>query len=976
MHPNKPIWSLTNTYKNSRLVSPFSNLAGVLLCSDSKKKKARGESQHLPAEHSRLFPPEGASHQLQRHTKEAPLNYVAGIGRGANGFTTRSDIGPARIPTAPDPVAAAAIAKRKAEDGDNADYSEANYDEFEGYGGSFVDPNAIYDAEDKEADDVWESIDRTLDQRRKARREERMRQELQQLRQERPTIQSQFADLKGDLQQVSYSDWDAIPEIGDTTQRFRKKVKTNMAFIPAPDSLLEQARKENEQYNTVPNSLGGTETPMSGLATPTTDLTRIGAGRKQIIGINLARLQDSVSGQTNVDPKGYLTDLSTIKINSSAEIGDIKKARLLLNSIRQTNPKHAPAWIGSARLESEVGKIVQARKIIMEGCDICPESQDIWLEAARLHTPENAKVILAKAIQHLPKATKIWLLAADLETDVKGRKKVLRKSLEANPNSALLWKAAIELETPEDAKILLGRAVECIPKSVEMWLALAHLETPENARKVLNRARLAVPTDSSIWITAAKLEESQGNEKIDMIVKRALKTLTNNAVVIERDQWMKEAENAEKSGAPKTCRAIIKEVIGLNVEEEDRKRVWIEDAEGALSREAVETARAIYEHALSIFPGKKSLYLRVAHLEKVHGTRESLENVLSKAVKHCPQAEILWLMAAKEKWMNGDVDGARIVLSEAFKANQESEQIWLAAVKLENENKELDRARALLAKARQQLQSSAGEKVWLKSAQLERQTGNTEEEKNLLEEALKKYPQNPKFWMMRGQLEERRNEMDTARELYQRGLKNCMNSIPLWICAGKLEQRTSNSRARTLYEKARLKNPKNADLWLAAIRVEVADNNPKASQMTLSKALQECPTSGILWAEAIDLEKPKQRRAKSVDALKRCDNDPFVIVAVAKVFWADRKYEKTRTWFNRAVTLNPDLGDAWAYFYKFEIQHGTEEHQQELLKRCVAADPRHGENWVRVSKDIANSDLKTEGILTRVANNLPNPLNQ
>ncbi|PKK77813.1 hypothetical protein RhiirC2_36960 [Rhizophagus irregularis] len=28
--------------------------------------------------------------------KEAPPNYVAGLGRGATGFTTRSDIGPAR----------------------------------------------------------------------------------------------------------------------------------------------------------------------------------------------------------------------------------------------------------------------------------------------------------------------------------------------------------------------------------------------------------------------------------------------------------------------------------------------------------------------------------------------------------------------------------------------------------------------------------------------------------------------------------------------------------------------------------------------------------------------------------------------------------------------------------------------------------------------------------------------------------------
>lgn len=66
------------------------------------------------------------------------------------------------------------------------------------------------------------------------------------------------------------------------------------------------------------------------------------------------------------------------------------------------------------------------------------------------------------------------------------------------------------MENPEDAKILLSRAVECCPTSVELWLALARLETYENARKVLNKARENIPTDRQIWVTAAKLEEANG----------------------------------------------------------------------------------------------------------------------------------------------------------------------------------------------------------------------------------------------------------------------------------------------------------------------------------------------------------------------------------------------------------------------------------------------------------------------------------
>ena len=43
-----------------------------------------------------------------------------------------------------------------------------------------------------------------------------------------------------------------------------------------------------------------------------------------------------------------------------------------------------------------------------------------------------------------------------------------------------------------------------------------------------------------------------------------------------------------------------------------------------------------------------------------------------------------------------------------------------------------------------------------------------------------------------------------------------------------------------------------------------------------------------------------------------------------RLFWTERKVVKAREWFQRAVKIEPDLGDAWATFYKFELQHGTE----------------------------------------------------
>ena len=55
------------------------------------------------------------------------------------------------------------------------------------------------------------------------------------------------------------------------------------------------------------------------------------------------------------------------------DVADIKKARLLLKSVRETNPKHPPAWIASARLEEVTGKLQAARNIIMKGTEMCPK---------------------------------------------------------------------------------------------------------------------------------------------------------------------------------------------------------------------------------------------------------------------------------------------------------------------------------------------------------------------------------------------------------------------------------------------------------------------------------------------------------------------------------------------------------------------------------------------------------------------------
>lgn len=138
------------------------------------------------------------------------------------------------------------------------------------------------------------------------------------------------------------------------------------------------------------------------------------------------------------------------------------------------------------------------------------------------------------------------------------------------------------------------------------------------------------------------------------------------------------------------------------------------------------------------------------------------------------------------------------------------------------------------------------------------------------------------------------------------------------------------------------------------------------------------------------------------------------------MFWSERKITKAREWFLRTVKIEPDLGDAWAFFYKFELQHGTEvshlkpyagfktaaikcnlafkndvagikhkmslhvsnshfttsliqqEQQEEVRKRCDNAEPRHGELWCAESKHVLNWQKKTGEILAEAAKKIKN----
>ena len=920
-----------------------------------------------------------------------PAGYVPGLGRGAAGFTTRSDIGSGAGPAGAAAAAAGGTGSRSAE----LRAAKKAMQQQQQQGGAASSSSQFAD-EDAEADAVYSAIDERMTSKGAGGGKRKRGDDTAAATTTNGSsngnanakIGDQFRELKEKLADVTEDEWAAIPDVGDYSLKYKQKRREDV-FTPLTDTLLADRSKINADATAgtvslsgnaqVMDTADGTATTAPGGAT-SVRLSGLAEARGTVLGMSLDKM-DSVTGQTVVDPKGYLTSLSSVKVATEAEIGDINKARLLLKSVRDTNPKHGPGWIAAARVEEAAGKTHQARKLIQEGCESCPDNEDVWLEAARLHPPEIGKTILAAAVRHIPTSVKIFLRAADLEHTDAAKKAVLRKALEANPTSVTLWKAAIELEDANDARILLGVAVEKVPHSVEMWLALARLETHENARKVLNQARKALPADRSIWIAAAKLEEGQGigSDLVEKIVDKAVRSLAKHEAVVSRAQWLKDAENAEMSGAPLTAAAIVKHTIGIGVDPEDRLRTWADDAAGSKERGAISTARAILAHALSAFPSKRSLWMQAVELERSNGTKQSLDEVLAAASERLPRVEIFWLVRAKERWMAGNVEGAREVLTEAFAANPDSEQVWLAAAKLEWETGEPERARVLLQRARERAPSA---RVYMKSALLERENKHYNDALNLIEEGILKYSNFPKLYMMGGQicsedLAGDKQNLELARKFYQRGLQSCPNdSVTLWILASRLEEQAGEfdsslrggvTKARSLLELSRLKNPKNPELWVEAIRLERRAGNDKLAVTLMARALQECPTSGLLLAENISTAPRVEQKSKSADAIKKCPDDPRVIAAVASLFASERKHEKARKWFERAVVLDPDLGDSWARYYAFESESGSTVQKERVKERCIAAEPKHGELWCSVMKQMENRQISIVDGLELVA---------
>lgn len=233
-----------------------------------------------------------------------------------------------------------------------------------------------------------------------------------------------------------------------------------------PDSLISDRLRQNTLGNALDTRANVRNDPGKGVQSVVPgNLSAFGDARRTILGLTL---DNTVGGQkSTLNKAGYITALNSslpAALTLGAEIHDLTKAKDLFKSMIESNPNNPKSWQGAARIMELDGNIEEARNIIAQGVEKCPDSEDVWYEAIRLEERDKQKPLAAKAVITCPKSTKLWLIAASLETDKERKSKVLKKALQSVPQSDKLWKELIDTAADDQEAIdFLAHAVECVP---------------------------------------------------------------------------------------------------------------------------------------------------------------------------------------------------------------------------------------------------------------------------------------------------------------------------------------------------------------------------------------------------------------------------------------------------------------------------------------------------------------------------------
>lgn len=841
--------------------------------------------------------------------QKPPAGYIAGVGRGATGFSTRgrsSNVKPKR-------------------------YQPSNENEIAG------EDTEINSKEEELATEVFASID--------AKRNGGIRNDDT----DGNKVKLQFQDLKRDLNNVTEEEWLHIPEATDTTRRNKRsrlEEQLNRKTYSAPDSLIS-------------NSVN---------LTKLTEEREKVLGRQ----IDVNFLKSNIDTDNNTDKYLKELESSHELKDNDMPVEELQKMREILTSYRKSDPKRAQGWIASSRLEARAKRYQIAKKLIEEGCHNCPRNEDIWLENISLHESDlhQSKVIVATAINFNARSLKLWMKAIELENEKMNKLRVVRKALRKIPMEEKLWKLAVEYETDSDEKIrVLKRAVEFVPHSIDLLSSLLNLQDYTSAKKTLNSTRKVLANNIEVWILASQLEELRNEETtyehIFNLLTKGFNELVKGGFSLKFGILNSQANLLLKDDkTPITLEVFVKKVIELLSDDNILKEIN-ELSESVLKIYCYQAILEKKPYLYSVWAKLVKLCESLEHIETLHKIYRKVlfEDNDGKNLMENPN---LALMYSKEVWKRGsNIEGAIKIIDQAIKIVPTSLDMWFAKLKLLSQSAEFEQMEILFNTLFQNFDNTVGiktkglERLYFKYVSFLRYQMKYLKAAQLLENiCIKEFPGEYKFYLQLGQVYRGLNDYQKSREWYRLGTNKFANIPEFWILMSKLDEHQFKNavRARSILDLGLVKIPGNVQLIVAKAQFEERLNNIEQARLIISQSLRLDPQNSVLWSENIRLfddSNATSRKTIYQDAVKMTQMNYRVLLAIGVATYQESRYSAALKWFERAVKSNGKYGDSWIWLARCQQQLGYDHDyiMQHCVERAESTEPTHGPLWTSITKN-------------------------
>ncbi|KAI5970867.1 prp1 [Candida margitis] len=860
--------------------------------------------------------------------QEPPPGYVAGVGRGAVGFST--------VKT---------NQNKSSQTDDVDDDAESNNNQELNEGGLLLS-QWKRDEEDEEADLIFEEIENRLKSRRKHTTMVKVPTD------EEVSQKSQFSDLKRDLTSLTEDEWLSLPEAGDMTRKNKRS------------RILEQ---QSQRLYTAPDSI----------LAKRADIGANGDRSREEKENLLSSKLDNLVANKRRDESDPLEDtiLSSSGADRDAKFADLKKGRLILSSLRKTEPYRPSSWIQSARLEEQAKSFNKARDLISQACKTIPGSEEVWIENVRLNMNDidYAKAITKEGLKYCKNSVNLWMKAIELEMETKSKKRKIMQALEEFPRNDSLWKLLIDIEDDKDVvQKLLIKAVDLCPTVWEFWIALVNISTYDDAKKYLNKARKTLSGDVKVWIAACKLEERENPNILETKIRKLTDRAVNENPNVSKSEWFDIAINATEEGFTKTGKEIVSSFLRS---QDISPNELVHEAEAQAKDGHFVIVHCVIDFLVHLGSAEVNVWQTIIGIAKQFMDTETLLQYYSKAITINPDSIVLYLMYAKDaSRIASDVAKAREILHLAdSRFNDDS--IKFASIKLEFNSGHIDRAKSFVEKVIKE-EPKRNVRYWYKYIHILRCAGvSPEKTVQASRQALDLFPGHWKLHLQHIQiLMDDMKDIKSAREAAALSVKKCPQSTKLWIAYSMIEEKLGVLiKARSILDTAALTISNSVEIAVAHVELEKRQKNTKTAINLTNKNLKQFPTNTYVWYQHLSLiPKMSLRKPEFVNALSKTNNSPEILLYLGILFWQDGKFAKAKSWFDRSLSADPSNGDAWVWLYTYWMRHGNAENKSAFLNDFKANfdDITKGNTFKEVQKDPKTYSISHEEILQSVSRKL------